>query len=544
MKFPLVISSVLLFTLLLSCKYENKRKESRTVFRYNESKGITTLDPAFARNQILIWPVNQLFNGLLEMDDSLKLKPSIAKRWEISSDGLTYTFFLRNDVYFHNHEVFPHGKGRKVIADDFAYSFKRISDPRVASPGASIFNGIDQSFGTNGFKAVNDTLLQIKLRGRYAVFLSLLTMPFCFVVPKEIVEYYGDDFRSHPVGTGPFMFKTWREGEKLIFVKNPVYFEKDSAGNRLPYLDAVSITFINDKQSEFLEFIKGNIDYVWGVQTSFRNELLTRTGHLNPKYSKRFNMAVMPYLNTEYLGCLVDSTKMPNSPLLNKKIRRAINYGFDRAKMMKYLRNNQGTPALWGIIPKGLPGYSESGEGYYYDPDKARNLLSEAGFPDGKGLPEITLSTVSDYLDLCEFIQHELTQVGIKLKIDVDNAAPFRQSLTHSELQFFRNSWIADYPDAENYLSLFSSANFSPNGPNYTHFKNKPYDELYNKAIVELDEHERINLYKKMNKMIVEESPVIPLFYDMAVRFYPKNITEFQGNPMNLLKLKTVRKTN
>jgi peptide/nickel transport system substrate-binding protein len=543
MKSLLIVFSAIPLVFLFSCNSGLKKEESRTVFRYNESKGITTLDPAFARNQILIWPVNQLFNGLLEMDDSLKLKPSIARKWETSPDGLIYTFCLRSDVYFHNHEVFPQGKGRKVTANDFVYSFVRISDPMVASPGASIFNGVDQSFGTKGFNAVNDTIFQIKLKNRYSVFLSLLTMPFCFVVPKEIVEYYGDDFRNHPVGTGPFMFKTWREGEKLIFVKNPAYFEKDSVGNRLPYLDAVSITFINDKQSEFLEFIKGNIDYVWGVQTSFRNELLTRSGHLNPKYSKRFCMDVIPYLNTEYLGCLLDSAKMPHSPLLNKNIRRAINYGFDRAKMMKYLRNNQGTPALWGIIPKGLPGYSENGDGYSYDPDKARKLLSDAGFPDGKGLPEITLTTVSDYLDLCEFIQHELAQIGIKLKIDVDNAAPFRQSLVHSELQFFRNSWIADYPDAENYLSLFSSANFCPNGPNYTHFKNKVYDQLYEKALSELNENERITLYKKMNGIIVSEAPVIPLFYDMAVRFYPKNISGFHGNPMNLMKLKTVRKS-
>ncbi len=542
MKRHLVIIILLVFTLLISCRSGTKRNETRTVFRYNESKGITTLDPAFARNQILIWPVNQLFNGLVEMDDSLRLRPSIAKRWKISDDGLTYTFYLRTDVYFHDHKVFPSGKGRRVVAGDFVYSFSRITDPKVASPGASIFNNVDKSIGLNGFLAPNDTVFTIKLKTRFSVFPSLLTMPFCFVVPREAVDYYGYDFRSHPVGTGPFMFKTWREGEKLVFVKNPNYFEKDSAGKSLPYLDAISITFINDKQSEFLEFVKGNIDYVWGVQTSFRNELLTRSGKLNPKYSKRFNMDVMPYLNTEYLGCMVDSSKLPGSPLLNKKIRLALNHGFDRAKMLKYLRNNQGTPALWGIIPKGMRGYLEGGDSYEFNPDLSRRLLDEAGFPDGKGLPEITLTTVSDYLDLCEFLQHELSQIGIKLKIDVDNAAPFRESLVGAKLQFFRNSWIADYPDAENYLSLFYSPNFCPNGPNYTHFKSKVYDRLYEKAIAEPDENKRIKLYSQMNTIIVSESPVVPLFYDMAVRFYPKNLTGFQGNPMNLLKLKTVRK--
>lgn len=536
-----LIAVVVFLMFTCACQNKDKRKETRTVFRYNESKGITTLDPAFARNQILIWPVNQLFNGLLEMDDSLRIRPSIAKRWEVSADGLTYTFHLRTDVYFHNSEVFSNHKGRKVVASDFVYSFQRVADPKVASPGASVFNEVDKS---SGVVAVNDSVLQIRLKRRFAVFPSLLTMPFCFVVPREAVDFYGFDFRNHPVGTGPFMFKVWREGEKLVLVKNPDYFEKDSSGVRLPYLDAISITFINDKQSEFLEFVKGNIDYVWGVQTSFRNELLTRSGKLNPKYAARFNMEVMPYLNTEYFGCLVDSAKLPDNPLLNKKIRLAINYGFDRAKMLKYLRNNQGTPALWGIIPKGLPGFSEDGPSYSYNPDLARKLLMEAGYPDGKNLPELTLTTVSDYLDLCEFIQHELAQVGIKIRIDVDNAAPFRESLTHSKLQLFRNSWIADYPDAENYLSLFYSPNFSPNGPNYTHFKNKTYDNLYEKAVAEPDESKRIQLYQQMNRIIEEEAPVIPLFYDMAVRFYPKNISGFHGNPLNLLKLKTVKKIN
>ena len=174
----------------------------------------------------------------------------------------------------------------------------------------------------------------------------------------------------------------------------------------------------------------------------------------------------------------------------------------------------------------------------------ARKLLTEAGYPDAKGLPEITLTTVSDYLDLCEFIQHELSQIGVRVKIEVENAAPFRESLTHSDLQFFRNSWIADYPDAENYLSLFYSPNYCPQGPNYTHFKSKDYDKLYEKAIVEPDENKRIILYREMNKIVVEESPIVPLYYDMAVRFYPKNIKGFNGNPLNLLKLKTVKKIN
>jgi peptide/nickel transport system substrate-binding protein len=538
MRFWYLLVYVLIF---FSCAHHETENTSRTVFRYNESKGISTLDPAFARTQVLTWPICQLYNGLLEMDDSLKIQPSIAKRWEVSKDGLTYTFYLRNDVYFHDHPVFPSGKGRKVVANDFVYSFSRILDPKVASPGIWVFNTVAHSNAVPGFIAENDTIFKIRLKKRFAIFPGLLTMPYCCVVPKEIVDYYGADFRSHPVGTGPFMFKIWREGEKLIFVKNPNYFEKDSTGQRLPYLDAIAITFIGDKQSEFLEFIKGNIDFLSGVHTASRNELLTRSGKLNPKYAGRFNMDVVPYLNTEYLGCMIDSSKLSGNPLLIKNVRKAINFGFDRAKMLKYLRNNLGTPAYWGIIPKGMPGFSEDGEAYTFNPDLSRKLLTQAGFPDGKALPEITLLTTSDYIDLCEYIQHELLQVGIRLKIEVSNGATFRDMVANSKASFFRSSWIADYPDAENYLSLFYGQNLSPNGSNYTHFKNPAFDRLYETAIPENDAAKRVQLYKKMNQIIVSEAVIIPLFYDMAVRFYPKNIKGFKGNPLNLLRLKKVK---
>ena len=542
-KYFFLINAIVL-SVFLSCQNPLKKTEIRTVFRYNESKGISSLDPAFANSQRLMWPDFQLYNGLLEMDDSLKICPAIANRWEISNDGLLYTFYLRRDVFFHDDPAFKGGKGRRVIASDFVYSFSRILDPKIASPGAWVFNNVDQSNINTCFHAVNDSVFQIKLKKRFAAFPQLLTMVYCSVVPTEVIKFYSNDFRSHPIGTGPFMFKTWREGEKLVFVKNPNYFQKDSSGSRLPYIDAVSITFINDKQSEFLEFIKGNLDFLSGVQTAYRNELLTRNGKLNPKYQPRFNMSVLPYLNTEYLGCMIDPSKMPDNPLLNKKLRKAINYGFDRAKMLKYLRNNIGTPAYWGIIPKGLPGYSEDLTGYIYNPELSAKLLTDAGFPNGEGLPDITLLTTADYLDLCEFIQHDLAQINIHVKIEVSTGATFRDMIANSKVQFFRASWIADYPDAENYLSLFYSLNFSPKGPNYSHFKNADFDKLYEASVSENQQINRIMLYQKMNSIIVEEAPIVPLFYDKVVRFYPNNVSCFNGNPLNILKLKYVKKVN
>lgn len=530
------------FYLFLSCTSPDKKNDKRTVFRYNESKGIVSLDPAYAKDNTVIWPVAQLYNGLIEMDDSLRIVPSIARRWMVSEDGLVYTFILRRDVFFHDHFLFPTGKGRRVVASDFVYSFLRIVDPSVASPGISIFKLVAKTYNEVGFKALNDTVFQITLQQPFSSFMGLLTMPYCNVVPKEVVEYYGNDFREHPVGTGPFMFKIWREGEKLVLVKNPKYFEFDSSGKRLPYLDAVSITFIADKQSEFLEFAKGNIDFLNGINASYKDELITRSGKLNTKYASRFVIETMPQLNTEYLTFLVDSTAFPHNPLLNKNVRLAINHGFDRGKMVKYLRNNLCFPAYRGIIPKGLPGYTDEGYRFTYDPDIAARLLAKAGFPGGKGLPEITLTTTSDYLDLCEFIQHELAQIGVNLKIEVCPLATFKQNKANARLPFFRSSWIADYPDAENYLSLFYSRNFAPNGPNYGHFADAAYDKLYEKAVRESDYSKRMALYSEMNEIVISNALIVPLYYDMVVRLFPKNIQGFHCNSLNVIKLKFVRK--
>ena len=537
------ITSVVLGVLLLGNSCSDESSVRKNIFRYNESKGIPTLDPAFARNQTIIWPVNQLFNGLVQLDDRLRIIPSVAHRWEISEQGRVYTFFLREDVFFHDHPHFPGGRGRRVTAADFVYSLNRIVDPQLASPGAWIFHSVDRNseHGKNGFEAVNDTTLRIFLSRPFPAFLGILSMPYCHVVPQEVVEKLGPDFRKEPVGTGPFRFKYWREDEKLVLLRNDKYFERDRTGKRLPYLDAINISFTRDKQSEFMEFMMGRLDFLSGLHPVYKDELITMSGKLNPAYTGRIKMITEPYLNTEYLGFLVDPDQEAarNSPVMIREIRQAINLGFNREKMMRYLRNNIGRPAVAGFVPEGLPSYDpEAVKGYGYDPDMARDLLAKAGYPNGSGLPGITLTTTSDYQDLCEFIQHELSEVGIALEIEVNTGASFRNRMANARLEFFRGSWIADYPDAENYLSLFYSKNFSPTGPNYTHFSKPEYDRLFEETLLILDDSTRFAKYQELDRMIVREAVVVPLYYDQVVRFVPESLSGLGSNPMNLLHLK------
>lgn len=539
---------VIVATCLIACGNQSSSDKTigKKIFRYNESAGITSLDPAFSRNIENIWACNNLYNGLVQMDDELKIEACIANGWEISEDGKTYTFYLKNNVYFHDHELFENGKGRKVVANDFVYSFNRIIDSKVASPGAWVFNNLafDEQHKYSPFEAINDTTLKIYLNQPFPPFLGILTMQYCSVVPHEIVDYYKNDYSSNPVGTGAFKFKMWDEGNKMVFVKNENYFEKDKEGNTLPYLDAVAITFIKDEEIEFLKFLNGELDFVSGREGSYKEEIFTADGELKAKYTDKITMLTNPYLNTEYLGILVNDELdiVANSPLKKKLVRQAINYGFNREQMISYLRKNIGTPAHSGFIPKGLPSYNEDEvKGYTYNPEKAKELLYAAGFPNGKNLPEITLFTTMGYVDLCEFIQHQLNEIGIKVKVEILQATTHRELVARSKLNFFRKSWIADYPDAENYLALFYSKNFTPHGPNYTQFKNYEFDKLYEKAIAEVNDSIRYDYYRAMDRILIEEAPVVTLYYDEVVRLIQANVDGLGINPINLLTLKNVK---
>lgn len=526
----LSISCTLL--LILSCQNKSTTNKDHLIFRYNEHANINTLDPAFSRTLQDNSVCNQLFNGLVQLDSDLNILPCIAKNWTISNDGILYNFNLRNDVYFHKHKLFGKDSTRTVVSKDFEFSLNRLRDKKIAAPGSWVLNKV------KGFKAINDTIFQIELKQPFPAFMGLLTMKYCSVVPEEIVEHYGTGFRANPIGTGPFKFRRWEENIKMVFRKNEYYFEKDKNGKQLPYLEAVALTFLPDKQSEFLQFVQGNIDYLQSLDASYKDELLTANGQLRNSYSQTINMIRGPYLNTEYLGFYLDS-KTPE--IQSKLIRKAINYGFDRKKMMIYLRNGIGNPANGGFIPIGLPGHDKS-IGYSYQPEKAKQLVEQFKKESGITNPEITLVTSSNYLSFCEFIQRELEKTGLTINVDVMPEATLRSARSNGKVDMFRSSWVADYLDAENYLSIFYSKNFAPDGSNYFHFKNDKVDSLYNKAFTITDIENRKHLYKTIDSIAMDNAIMVPLFYDEVVRFTQKNVKGLGINPINMLDLRYVRK--
>lgn len=533
---PLFFRYSLLFfyCFIFSCKPDIPA--GKKIFYYNEASGISSLDPAFAKNLSIMWAVHQLYNTLVEVDSTMKIRPSLAKSWDISADHQVFTFHLRTDVFFQDDPAFPSGKGRRLTAGDVAYSFNRLIDPQTASSGAWIFN---ERIAVNGFTALNDSTFQLQLIKPFQPILGILSMPYCSIVAPEAVKKYGTDFRRHPCGTGPFRLQYWAEGQAMVLEKNKTYWEKDAAGYALPYLDAVKITFFDNKATEFLEFRQGRLSFINDIDPSFKDEVLTKKGTLKTTWKGKILLQKHPYLNTEYFGILMDTTQsiVKNSPLKIRAVRQAINYAINRRQLIMYMRNSIGFPAESGMVPYGLPSRNaEMVHGYSYDPAKARALLKAAGI-DVQQAPVIKLLTIATYADIASFAAKDMEEIGLKVQVEVIQKSLLLQQTAQQQALFFRASWIADYPDAENYMAQYYSKNPAP--PNYTRYSNPAFDRLYEYALSETNDSLRYAAYREMDQLVMEDAPVVPIWYDEVVHLVQPGITGFYPTSTNMLELRT-----
>jgi len=521
---------------LISC--QNNKENDKQIFYYNETTGLATLDPAFAKSQAVMWVAHQLYNTLVEVDSNLNIVPSLAKKWEVSADRLVYIFHLRTDVFFNDDAAFVNAKGRKLVADDIVFSFNRIIDKQTASSGAWIFNNRVDSL--KPFTALNDSTFELKLIKPFNPILGILSMQYCSIVPHEVVERYGKDFRRHPCGTGPFKFVAWEEGQALILHKNNNYWEHDEQGKKLPYLDAIKVSYFDNKATEFLQFRQGKLSFVNDIDGSFKDEVLTKKGELRNEWKDKIVLNKHAYLNTEYLGILVDENNelVKQSPLKFKAVRQAINYCINREQLMMYMRNSIGTAATAGFVPGGLPSKNtELVKGYEYNPTKAKQLLASIDYKNFN--TPIKLLTIATYADIASFVAKQCEEIGLNIQVEVVQKSVLLEQTAKSQALFFRGSWIADYPDAENYMSVFYSKNPAP--PNYTRYKNSSFDLLYEKALQETNDSIRYALYRQMDQIVINDAPVVPIFYDEAIHLVNKNVIGFKPNALNLLELRRVR---
>ncbi len=531
----------------------SKKETSDKIFRYNEPNGIESLDPITANNYPAIHVLINTCEGLVWYDKEAKLQPLLARSYEISSDGKMYTFHLRNDVYFQDDDCFPDKKGRKVAASDFKYCYERVCNPKVKTRGLWVYR--DKVVGADdysknpedvkeikGFEALNDSTFRIDLVEPFAPFLSILTMPYGYVYPKEAVDFYKENFGFHIVSTGPFKFVKWDIDKELVCVKNNNYWGSDESGNKLPLIDGFTVSFIRSPETEFLDFKDKKLDFQKPTIDVY-GQITDENGNLKPGYD--FDLIKQPYLNTVYLCTMLSANKEggKNNPLRdNVKLRKALNYAIDRDKIVKFVLRGKGTPGVNGPLPKGMPGFSDSVKGYRYDRDMAVKLLAESGYPGGKGLSlKLVFHNDESQRELCEAIQAQFRDIGVDLQIEEMLGAAHRSAQNEGKLTFWRANWGADYYDPENYYALFYSKNETPIGPNTSCYKNAKVDSLYELGLKLTDFGERMKVYREIDKIIFEDSPWMIVYYNQFIYLKQKDVEGMYVDGLGIINLKYCR---
>ncbi|MGB1347803.1 MAG: ABC transporter substrate-binding protein [Flavobacteriales bacterium] len=503
-------------------------RAGKQVFRYNESAAITSLDPAAARSLEHMWVVDQLYDGLVELNADLEVVPCVAKSWEVDPVTHTYTFHLRPGVAF--------SSGRSVDASDVVFSLERLRDPSVVSSGGWILDAVVPE----GIRAVDDSTVTIQLSQAYPPFLGLLTTAYGAIVDRVHAQTEGVSLRNQPGGTGPFVLKWWLEDAGLVLHPNPGYWERDEEDNPLPYLDAVHIDVVQDMGSEFLGLTQGRYDFISGLHPSFMETLLDQEGGLRSSFAGELRLEHVPFLKTDYLGVVLDGSQTPPA-LKNPMVRQALSLALDRPSLVKHLRRNS-VSATDRFVPPSMLG-RPAPHPVRLEVDSAKAMLADAGYADGKGVGTVVVSTTSDYADLCAAIQHDWTALGLDVQIDVLPSSVLRERVAQGEVAVFYKSWLADHPDAENFLGLFVKANFSPGGPNYTHHHNPEFENMYWQALMlSDDELGRRALYLAMDSLVHSEMPVIPLFHDRVTHVLREDVEGWAISPVNRLDLRRVKK--
>ncbi len=518
---------------VISCtrQKDDKLKELNLI----SAAKVAGFDPALAGDIYQSHEMGKVFEGLYEYHPTKRpyeLVPALAEALpEVSADQLTYTFRIRKGVFFHDDKCFPGGKGRELKASDFVYSLKRLADPKVMSKGWWLFDGklagveqwrqqasasgaADYAAAVEGIKALDDYTLQLKLLRPYPQLMYSLAMTFTVAVAKEAVDFYKDQFLNHPVGTGPFVLPEFTQSNTIVYNRNPNYREKyfpsedpALAKQRVPFVDRIVVHVLPEAQPRWLNFNKAKVDVLELPKDNFEQALTKDLTLTEEMKQKGVNYAAEPMLDVTFYAFNHDD------PLFKKnlKLRQAMSLGYDRVRSNALFYNSTALTAQ-GPIPPGLGGYDPTFKNPYveYDVAKAKELLKEAGYPGGKGLPEITVQTTNntDSRQMLEFFTKSMADIGIRIKIGANTWPELVNKVSKRQYQIYTMAWHGDYPDAENFLAILHCPNQAP-GSNGANYCNPQFDELFLKASVLQDSPERTKSYQELNRMAALDVPWI-----------------------------------
>jgi len=487
--------------------------DNGNVYRIPLTDNPVTLDPAHLTDVNSAGIAARLFNGLVKLDKELRPAPDLAERWDVSPDGLTYTFHLRGDVRFHN--------GREVTAEDVQYSFERLLRPETASGAAWVVEPIrgarDLREGKGdslvGLTTPDERTVVLELEAPFPPILSQLAMVNTAIVPREEVEKTDVPFGRRPVGTGPFKFKSWQDNHALELVRNDDYFEGPAK------LTGIRFRVITEAQVAWQEYQAGNLEHC-AVPEGMLEQV--RSG---PHASELRSVAT---LSTYFIGIT-----MTHPAGENVHLRRALNYAVDRAFICEKVLGGAHAAAR-GIVPPGIPGYNPDLVGYTSDPDRAREELAEAGYGPDNPPPEMVLFCRSGTRtqQVAEAVQSDLKSVGIPVTITTLDLAALFAATVKGEPELFYLSWMGDFPDADNFLQLFNSSRLGGAG-NRVHYVNAEVDTLLDRSRRETDPVRREALLHEIEEIVVADAPWVFLSHGQTHLLVKPYVRHFTLGPMD-----------
>lgn len=531
-----IFSLLFLLTTFAGCtrKFDPKDTTLHTYAREN----INTLDPIHAHDLFSHQMAAQVYEGLYHfhyLDRPLRVEPLLASELPaISNDGKTYTIPLKKNIRFHPHPSFKDPNNRFFVAEDFIYSIKRLADPKNKSESYWVVenkivgldewrkNGASMEETIPGLRALDDHTLQIQLTHPSSQFIYNLTMAATYVVAREVVDFYRNNFGNYAIGTGAFRLEHWIRGSQFLFLKNPFYSSLryptsahgedkqnellQDAESALPLLDRVIVYEIVEPQPQWLLFVKGDLDLLQ-PHKDYQPFFIQKQKLSLAAQQKKMELELPAGIDVTFIGI-----NNEHPILKNKNVRKALSLVFNRAVSSE--KNYNGLVQIaQGPIPPGLDGYDPSYQNPWtqYNVELAKKLLKEAGFPNGQGIPELNYELSSNHTvarQTAELFKQNLSQIGVRLRLITNTWPQFNDKVRKKKADLFEYSWNADYPDAENFLQLFYSHNISP-GPNSANYKNIEFDQLYETSLKLPPSPQRTALYKKMVQIIVDDCPWI-----------------------------------
>jgi peptide/nickel transport system substrate-binding protein len=520
-------------------------------FKFMSTEKIASLFPASASDQYSSRIVGQIYESLLRIEpSSMKVVPAIAESFEVSQDAKVYTFKIRKGVHFHADECID--ESREVNAHDVKLSLEiacsGLKSNKVAYllvnriAGAAEFNRKSKTSlpkeGVSGIKVIDDHTVQITLENSFTGFEKILTHIALGIMPTEAWEKYGEDMSTHPVGTGPFALESFAD-DKIVLTRNSNYWRKDEFGNQLPFLSKVIMTYADDKRSEIMAFRNSEIDLVLEIPVEEIEHILGTLKDAQEGKNVKHKVESCPSMSINYIAMAVHSKEFSDV-----RVRRAFNLAINRDDIIDNYLEGEGWSAGNGFVPKMQNYPAEKVNGHSYDPEQARALMAQAGYPNGSNFPEqnFYVNAIEGSMShkMCQAVAKQLKEnLGVNLKIKLCTIEEREKAIRAGKTNIWRAGWVADYPDPENFLSMFFSRNIGEQSSvmNDFQYQSDAYDKLFQSALRESDPEKRMSLFVQCDQMVIDDAALMPIMTDDHIVMVNARVRDFGANSMESLNL-------